>query len=254
MRKLHAIFIRFLTGLACLLLGACFEAREEIWIDRGGSGRAELSYTLPGSAVSLAGGAEMLEDKIRDLIGSQPELRLDAVSVTSAGDDAVVTVKLSADSMLALLDLKKSEELEQLPSSVEDLAGNFDVRLRGLDIDFSRKIDIGKAMGIASLAVGANDRRNRRLVAIIHLPKPALESNATRTEGHGRTLVWEATLGEALRKPVITRFRASMPIPWYAHLVAALLLLGVALSIAWWWRRRRSRLVRENPNDPAMRI
>ena len=31
MRKLPAIFARFLAGLACLALAACFDIREEVW-------------------------------------------------------------------------------------------------------------------------------------------------------------------------------------------------------------------------------
>ena len=41
MRKAAAIFRRILAGLACLLLTGCFEIREEFWIHRDGSGKAE---------------------------------------------------------------------------------------------------------------------------------------------------------------------------------------------------------------------
>ena len=57
MRKLPAIFLRLLAAAACLLLAACFDIREEVWIERHGAGRAELCYTVPESALLLTGGA-----------------------------------------------------------------------------------------------------------------------------------------------------------------------------------------------------
>lgn len=241
MRKLPAILMRFLAGLACLMLSACFDIREEVWIRRDGSGSAELTYIVPGSATFLTGGTSGLETKIRTLVASQPKLRLDSVAVTEEDDRAKIAVKISTDSMFSLVDLKKSEGFKNLPASAVDLAGSFDVRMRGLTIDFARTVRVKEALGWAALGIGAEDRADRHLTYVVHLPTAAKESNATSVEDGGKTLTWDSTLGEALKGPVVTSFKARMPIPavaWFAAGLIGLALIGLTLRIH---RSRRKR-------------
>jgi hypothetical protein len=249
MRKLPAIFHRFLVLAACLTLAACFDVREEVWIERNGAGRAELRYTVPESALLLGGGAAGTEKKIRDLIATQPSLILDSVAVEMKDERATVAVNVSTKSMLSLLDLKKSDSFQSLPESTANIAGHFDVRLRLLDLDFSRSIHVKEALGLASLVVGGDDRENRRLTYIIHLPKPAKENNATQVTDGGKTLTWDYSLGEAMQKPIVTRFRASMPIPRYAWAAAAGLLVTVT-GIGGWMTRKLRRLSRRGTSLP----
>lgn len=241
MRKLPALFTRFLAGLACLMLAACFDIREEVWIHRNGSGHAKLNYTIPQSALLLAGGQEGLQAKVRELVASQPGIRLDAVDVTTGNDEAKIEVKLSTDSMLSLVDLQESDAFQKLPNAASNIAGTVVVKLRGLDIDFTRTVKVREALGLAVLAIGGEDRANRSLEYIIHLPKAAKESNASSVADGGKTLIWKSTLGEALGKPVVTRFRAGLPIPWYAHVAVGLLLLGIVLLVLRIRRKRRQR-------------
>ncbi|MEK7951444.1 hypothetical protein [Luteolibacter soli] len=249
MRKLPAIFHRLLILAACLLLGACFDIHEEVWIERNGSGRAELRYTVPESALFLNGGTSGTEKKIREIIATQPSLILDDISVEAKDGNATVSVKVSTKSLLSLLDLKKSESFQNLPESTADIAGHFDVRLRWLDLDFARSVHVREALGLASLAVGSDDRENRHLTYIIHLPKAAKESNATSVTDDGKTLTWDYTLGQAIQKPIVTRFRATMPIPRYAWAAAAALLLVGAATAAWIVRKLR-RLRRRDTSTP----
>ncbi len=241
MRKLTAIFARFLAAFAFLALGACFDIREEVWIHRDGSGHAKLNYTIPQSALLLAGGQDGLQARIRELVASKPEIRLDAVDVTTGNDEAMIEVKLSTDSMLSLVDLQESDAFQKLPNAASNIAGTVVVKLRGLDIDFTRTVKVREALGFAVMTIGGQDRANRSLEYIIHLPKAAKESNATSVENGGKTLMWKSTLGEALSKPVVTRFRAGLPIPWYAHVAAGLLLLGIVLLVLRIRRKRRQR-------------
>ena len=244
MRKLPSTFLRLFAAAACLLLAACFDVREEVWIHRDGSGRAELRYTVPDSALLLAGGSAALEEKIRALVATQPPLRLDGVQIAAWDGQAHVAVNISTESMLSLLDLKKSEDFDDLPESSAAIAGHFDVRLKWLDLDFSRSIHVREALGLASLAVGADDRANRRLTYIVHLPKAAKESNATELRDGGKTLVWDYTLGEAMKKPVVTRFRATMPIPRYAWAAVAVVLIAAAWMVLRWRKRLRRSILR----------
>lgn len=241
MRKLPAIFTRFLAGLACLVLSACFDIREEVWIHPDGSGRAELNYTIPESALLLGGGAGGLETKIRAMVASQPVIRLDAVSVSTVNDEAKIVVKLSTDSMLSLIDLQQSETLHQMPDAASNIAGTVVVKVEGLEVDFTRTVNVRKALGLTSLAIGGEERAKRSLEYIIHLPKAAKESNATLVTDDGKTLAWKVTLGEALKKPVVTRFRAAMPIPRSLYFATGLLLLVIVALVLRVLRKRRQR-------------
>jgi hypothetical protein len=249
MRKLPAIIHRILVLAACLTLAACFDIREEVWIERNGAGRAELRYTVPESALLLGGGAAGTEKKIRDLIATQPSLILDGVSVEVKDERATVAVKVSTKSMLSLLDLKKSDSFQNLPESTANIAGHFDVRLRWLDLDFSRSVHVKEALGLTSLVVGGGDRENRRLTYIVHLPKAAKENNATQVTDDGKTLIWDYTLGEAMQKPIVTRFRATMPIPRYAWAAAAALLVAI-VGVAVWMTKKLRRLSRRGTSTP----
>jgi hypothetical protein len=242
MRKLPAIFLRLLAATACLLVAACFDIREEVWIERNGAGRAELRYTVPESALLLTGGAAGVERKIRELVASQPSLELEGVAVDVKDERATIAVKVSTKSMLSLLDLKKSETFESIPESAANIAGHFDVRLKWLDLDFSRSIHVREALGLASLAVGAEDREQRRLTYIVHLPKAAKEHNATQVADGGKTLIWDTPLGEAMKKPVVTRFRATMPVPRYAWAALAGVPAAIAGIVGWKRTKRRRRL------------
>ena len=162
---------------------------------------------------------------------------------------ATVSVNVSTKSMLSLLDLKKSDSFQSLPETAANIAGHFDVRLRWLDLDFSRSIHVKEALGLASLVVGGDDRENRRLTYIIHLPKPAKENNATQVTDGGKTLTWDYPLGEAMQKPIVTRFRASMPIPRYAWAAAAGLLVTIT-GIGGWMTRKLRRLSRRGTSLP----
>ena len=239
---MRSFLIRSFAGLlACLLLAGCFDIREELWIHRDGSGKAELTYVIPPSALLLAGGTEELEAKIRTMIASQPQLSLDALQVKEIEAGIEVSATVSTKSMLSLLDLKKGEGARQLPGAAIDIAGNFDVRLQGLDIDFTRTVKVREALGLLSMGVGKEERDTRRLVYILHLPVPPEESNAMKVEDDGRTLKWETTLGEALKKPVVTSFRARMPIPtrvWYGLALVIVAITALARTV-WKWRRRR---------------
>lgn len=236
------LLMRLLAGLACLFLAACFDIREEVWIERNGSGRAELNYTLPESALLLTGGAAGLEKKVRELVAGQPPLTLDGVTVTVMDGQATVNVRLSTESMLSLLDLQKTEDFQSLPEASAEIAGHFDVRLRGLDIDFTRTVRVREALGLASLAIGTEDREARRLSYTVHLPKAAKEHNATTVTDGGKTLIWEATLGEALKQPVITRFRATMPVPRWVWIAAVALAGGIAVLVVRLWKKFRAAL------------
>ncbi len=239
MCKLPAKMMRILAVACSLLLAGCFDIREEVWISADGSGRARLAYSFPASAARMAGGEATLETKIRELVARQPELRLDGLEVRTEGDRATVEAEISTDSVFSLRNLKKGEEDRDMPAAAADLAGDFDVQMRGWNVDFSRTIRVREALGLASLAVGKDERAKRRLRYIVHLPEAAIESNADTISNGGRTLAWDSTLGDALGRPLVTRFKARMPVPpalWFAAGLVVLALTVLLLRL-----RRRAR-------------
>jgi hypothetical protein len=230
--------------MTCLLACSCFDIREEVWISSDGSGRAVLSYQAPRSALKLAGGREALEAKIREAIRRHAMLKLDGLAVEDLGDRASVEVKISTDSVLSLRNLDRSEDLAEMPAAAADLAGKFEVHRQGFDIDFVRTIRVREALGLARFAIREPDRQNRRLTYIFHLPTPASESNANEVLNGGKTLVWDSNLGDALRQPLVTRFKARAPVPrtlWLGAGLAGLVFTGLLLRLGVAGRRRRVR-------------
>lgn len=238
MCKLPALLTRLLAGLACLLICSCFDIREEVWISADGSGRAELTYVVPASAVKIAGGSEELEAKIRTAIARQQQLRLDDLEVSGEGDRITVRVALSTDSVMSLRKLDDDGGMDNVPSAAIDLAGKFKVRMRGLDVDFTRTVRVREALGLASLMIGREERQSRRIESIVHLPVPARESNATVVADGGKTLEWRSTLDDALKGPLVTSFKARLPVPKVVWFAAALIVIAVAGLI---WRIRVGR-------------
>lgn len=250
MRKPHAIIYRILAGLFCFFLSACFEVHEEIWVHRDGSGRGEFTYTVPQSAIDLGGGQDEIEQKIRALIAKNPPLAIEHISFTTAPDETIVSVAISTSSLLALRKIADSNKGSDTASQFRRFAGDFDIQIAGLDIDFSRTINVRKALGLASFAVGGSDRKNRHLTYIVHLPNAAKSSNATSTEDEGRTLIWEKTLGDALKKPLTTHFHAAMPIPWWGYASLVILTVGI-IALVWWVLKKCRNHSRKSLGNPS---
>jgi len=222
--------LRWLAPLACLLVCSCFELREEVWLKPNGSGRAEFEYHFPTRVLIPFGGETGLERQIREVFDAEEAISLDRLELESSADgETRFLIALSTESMFDLLELRDSERLRELAEASSDFAGSFDVQLRGLDLEVERRIELDRALGLASLAISRADRDRRRLRYIIHLPAPARSSNADRVADGGRTLAWERTLGEALRDPVDTRFSVRIPLPWWA----VVSILAIILLLAW---------------------
>ncbi|MFT4176849.1 MAG: hypothetical protein QM627_09355 [Luteolibacter sp.] len=204
--------LKFLALLAAFLLVSCVDGHEEYWIEADGSGRAELSYTLPALAVRLGGGEEAIRRKIADFLQNQTAFSQADHSVIHQGDQLKVTVKVAFRSVRDFKKLRSTGDSTTLSGTGRHFRGDISLALRGLDLEFSRTIHAGKAIPAAAW-LPKQELENHRLVYIVHLPTTARESNATRTENSGKTLVWDIPLQDALKGPVVTRFKARIPPP-----------------------------------------
>ena len=221
-------WLRVMAVIAACLLTSCIDCYEEIWLETDGSGRADISYTLPAAAAKFQGG----EDGVRKLIGKflaeTKAIHSSTCEVTTDGDRLKIRVRAKFDSALDLKEISSGGAMEQLPSSATNLAGKVEASVKGRTVDLTRTISPGAALP-GSIFMPASNFEGHRLVYIIHLPMAAKESNATRTEDDGRTLVWDFPLEQAIRRPVSTHFKAEIPIPRWLMIAAAVPCSGIVL-------------------------
>ena len=204
--------LRLLWVAATVSLVSCIDGREEIWLNADGSGRADIRYSLPASAAAFQGGEAGVRRMIGDFLNNTPAIAASGYEVTTEADRLKIRVRASFDSALDLKEIAEGNSLEKLPSSAGNLAGEVKVNVRGLTVDFCRTISAGKVLP-GSAFMPASNFEGRNLTYIVHLPAAATETNATRVEDGGRTLVWEFPLAQAIKSPAITRFKTRMPIP-----------------------------------------
>lgn len=232
------MLLRLISILLCLLVVSCIDCKEELWINADGSGAAEATYDLPTSAVNLGGGEAQIRSSIATLLEENPSLHSEILSITPTGPRTQIHLRLTFESAVKLIGLSKPESTQSIPASAQQLAGTFDFHLKGREFALCRTIEANKAFA-GGLFMPRKEIEGRKLLYILHLPQPPIESNATRTENNGSTLIWDYPLEEALKKPLTTRVRAQIPIPWWAYAAAAGILLGILTLLIRWkpWQR-----------------
>lgn len=205
-------WLHFMALLATCLLTSCIDCHEEIWLEADGSGHADISYTLPAVAAKFQGGEKGVREMIGKFLAETKAIRSSSHEVTTEKDRLHIHVSAAFDSALDLKEVATGGSMEKLPSSAENLAGKVNVSMQGRTIDLTRTISPGAALP-GSMFMPASNFEGHRLVYIIHLPVAAKESNATRIEDGGRTLVWDFSLAQTIRAPFNTHFKAEIPIP-----------------------------------------
>ncbi|GAA5119984.1 hypothetical protein JIN84_21035 [Luteolibacter yonseiensis] len=221
--------VRLLVLVAVCLLTSCIDGHEEIWLNADGSGRADVTYTLPAVAARFQGGAEGVEKLLAKFLRDAPGLTSSSHEVVTDGDRLKIRVKASFDSALELREISRSDPMKKLPSSANGLAGKVRVSRHGWALDFSRTISAGNALPGSSL-LPASQFKDRRLTYILHLPQAPILTNAMRTENGGRTLIWDQPLAAAVKTPFTIQFKSRIPVPTWIYLSAgaAALVIGSA--------------------------
>ena len=228
--------IRAALVVIAALCASCIDSREELWIDGRGSGRAEITVSLPTAAARLHGGESGIARMIDDFIAQTPAITHADHEVSTVGERTTVKLDLAFDSALDLAEISEGPAIRALPSAASHLLGEISVSRHGRTIDFKRRSYPGKLLPGAALLPAS--QLDGRLLTIIHLPASATASNATRQENNGRTLVWDSPLSKAVRGPREMYFTLDAPIPWPLVLgVGTPLVLGLAVLIL---RLRRS--------------
>ncbi len=221
---------RLLAMIMVVSLVSCIEGREEIWIEADGSGRADVTYSLPAAAARFQGGESGVRQLIENFLQKAAGITSSQCEVTTKGDRLKVRVQVSFLSALKLKELTQGDAKKKLPPAASHMAGKVTAELHGLALDFSRTISPGLALP-GSGFMPASQFKDRELTYIFHLPKAATESNATRIEDAGRTLIWNFPLTEAIQGPVTTHFKMPLPIPPWAIALVAIVVLFIAFLL-----------------------
>lgn len=237
MSLLRIIFRISIIAIAAGLC-SCIDSREEYWLEADGSGRAEITYHLPAAAASVHGGESGLRELVTGFIKETPEIANSACEVVLEEKRVRIKINVAFDSALALRDIRDGASMKTLPAAASHLAGEVTAGLRGRTLEYTRKISASKALPGAAF-LSAAQLNGHRMTYIMHLPVAPMESNATRVENAGRTLVWDIPLSQALKSPVVTRFKMQIPIPWSLVTAIAIPLSGVACATILLRRRKR---------------
>lgn len=226
-------------AFATLSLTSCLDGREEIWVNADGSGRADFTYDIPSAATRFHGGSQGVSDLLDSLLADFPD---STHEIEQHGNRLKIRVRLSFQSPAEISNLTSSVEDQKTPKAFEHLAGKFDVHRELRTIDFTRTVSPGKALPTAFIPSSEFD--GRRLVYILHLPVVPEISTATRIENGGLTQIWDRSLAETLREPLVIHFRAKIPIPGWIYATASAVVLTV---IACLWRRSWRRIASARP-------
>lgn len=237
MSLLQFIF-RLPISVIAVCLCSCIDSREEYWLEPDGSGRAEITYHLPAAAAAVHGGESGLREMIAGFFKETPEIAHSTCEVIIEGKRVRIKINVAFDSALDLREIGTGAAMKNLPTAATHLAGEVTAGLSGRTLEYTRKISTAKALpGSAFLPAAQLD--GHRMTYIMHLPAAPIESNATRIENDGRTLVWDISLSQALKSPVVTRFKMQIPIPWSLVAAIAIPLSGVTCATLLLRRRKR---------------
>lgn len=228
-----------LAALICMALSSCLDTREEIWVRADGSGAARINVSVPAAAASVHGGGDGVKKLIGDFIAATPSIASHVLETREEGGMLFVDLTITFANAMELVEEISGPAQGKLPAAGAGLIGRSEITFEGLDVSFTRILDLPKAIPGAAF-IPSYQLEGHSVTTIIHLPKAASAHNATSTEDKGRTLIWETPLAEALSAPRTTAFTMPLPIPWlFIGSVALLVLLLFAALIHHLVRRRR---------------
>lgn len=238
-------FIALLLACVTLLLNSCLNGEEEFWFERDGSGRLEAEYQLPAFALATMGGEDELRATIEGFFAKEPGVTLDSFALEKRGAQVVMTIRARFTSVMELSSLLKNSGAggeDALPGPMVELLGKIKVARQGMSVDFQRRIDPKGIFGGGLLAPGEKQLAGYHLQYTMHLPTKAETSNAHEVRDDGQTLVWRYALADAMKAPVETNFVTPIPIPWWAYLVVAVVVIFSAWLLRFVFRMVRPKL------------
>ncbi len=222
-----------------VMLASCIDGREEYWLDSHGGGRAEIRYSIPESVARMEGGDAGIREIVSNFLKETPAITQSHFEVVTANKVTTVTLHAQFDSAMKLADVADGPSSHNLPAAAHHLLGEIKTKTNGRTVELTRTTTPAQAIP-GSVWMPAASFEEKTLTYIIHLPNPSEESDATRTEDGGRTLIWEIPLADTLKSPAVIHFKMQIPIPW--KIILAVTIPLATLLCIWSLRRRNLRL------------
>lgn len=229
--------LRCVLALITLLSSSCIDVREEFWVHKDGSARAEITCLLPRAAMLVAGGEKGIRKLVEELLADDPNIESYQFTIRDRQERKEIQIQIEVEQLLRLDRLRQTvQRNQQLPEAVRLMVGKLDVNLDGLTAIQVRRVSSPGEAAPALKWLPAAELRDHSLVQIIHFPHPVRSSNAHESSHGGRTIRWETPLIAAIQGPVVYEFSVPLPIPWLWIGLGGAVMIAL---LAWWWRRRR---------------
>lgn len=226
--------------LGTLLVSSCLDVREEFWIYEDGRAEAEITCHMTKAATLVLGGPEGAKAMAEKMLADEKSIDSYKVQVTESEKRVSLKVQCSVNDLLDFDTLRKSiQSHKELHPAVRKMVGDFDIHVEGLSgIEIRRTVAPGEAVP-ALKWLPKSQTEGHRMVKIMHFPHPITDHNARETWDDGRTLMWESTLADAIRSPLVYEFVIPYPLPWAWITAACISLAAVMVCIILLAKKRR---------------
>jgi len=234
---------RLLHFLPILLLSACIEGEEEIWIKGDGSGKLIAHYSLPSLALRQLGDPNDYVRAIKLIDDQEDGIAVQVITFKVKSGKAVLHLEATFENALDLLEIAERNEsvfLEEAaadPEQMDAITGKIDLGIEGLSPTFKRAVSLGPILPAllqrSPAMLGASTFKYT-----IHLPADVTETNAHEISSDKRTVTWNFLLKEYTHDPMVMSLKTKLPIPWWVMAILAAIVFLIAGLI---WKRGRRR-------------
>lgn len=275
--------VHFAAALA-VLLGAvgCFDYDEEVWLDRTGSGRAEITIKMPDQLVALAKSAASLQaqgragpnpfagaqtlrfsrEEAEKSFANRPGIRVIKVDEIKEAGMVGYRVGLSFDSLSHLEQALSSREQNGLPVNS---GGKLSLVENGRSFQFRRQIASSKtgpgsragsrspadqtAAGMAAMFFA-----NHYLTYRYHFPFQIASANAAKIDPKTNTVEWRFGLADAMAGDLDMHAELRASRSAWIYIVLAVAVAGGSSLIVLRYRaqRRIAALVQASSRSPEV--
>ena len=223
--KLTCILI---LGLLSILLSSCIEGEEEIFLNGDGSARVVASYRVP-SILFSAEDAQDLRIGIAEEVGRVKNLKLITNKIEKHNGDRVIVVEISTEDVASLegalsehdpaLKMKKGDKI------LHAIIGSIMVNTDGLKVHLNREIHLASLLDEYLGSSGGSILGKSAFCYTVHLPRPAVSSNAQEVLNEGRTLVWSHKLADHRHSPIRLSMTSRILIPWWVYVLGGFMVI-----------------------------
>lgn len=276
--------VHFAVALALVLSAVgCFDYDEEVWLDRSGSGRAEITIRMPEQLVTMAKSAASLQaqggagpnplagiqafrfsrEEAERSFANRPGIRVIKVDEIKEAGMAGYRIGLSFDSLSHLEQALIAREQNGLPVSG---GGKLSLVEKGRSFQFHRHIAASKT-GPGSRAgsrlpadqtaesMAAMFFANHYLTYRYHFPFPIASANAAKIDPKTNTVEWKFGLADAMAGDLEMHAELTASRSAWIYIALAVAVAGGSSLIVLRYRaqRRRAALVKASSRNPEVR-